>query len=143
MPSARHTTDAAAQLFDALQGTDLVGSLNGSRIWTPQLADILKEARDLLDDPDASDEHADLLRVVGAIEAVRDGMGASTFDEGSLLIPEGEFTEYAQDLAEEIGAIDSDAGWPSGYIDWEAAADALRVDYTEIGLGDDSYLFRA
>ena len=31
-----------------------------------------------------------------------------------------------------MGAVPRDAGWPTSYIDWERAADALKMDYTSI-----------
>jgi len=33
-------------------------------------------------------------------------------------------------MAEDIGAIQKDAPWPCGFIDWEGAAEALQQDYT-------------
>ena len=42
------------------------------------------------------------------------------------------FVEYAQDLAYDIGVIPHDVPWPLYYIDWEAAAEALRMDYAGI-----------
>lgn len=46
--------------------------------------------------------------------------------------------DFAMDLAESIGAIDPDAGWPLGYIDWNRAARDLMMDYSE----HDRYYFR-
>ena len=46
--------------------------------------------------------------------------------------------EFAQDMAEQIGAIDTDAKWPNSCIDWEYAARELMYDYFEI----DGYYFR-
>lgn len=61
---------------------------------------------------------------------------------GETLIRDDYFVTYAQELAEDIGAIDKDAGWPTAYIDWDAAADALRQDYTEVELRGTSYWTR-
>lgn len=55
------------------------------------------------------------------------------------LILESTFVLYAEQLAEEIGAVDSDASWPNTYIDWEAAAEALAMDYTEVEFDGDTY----
>mgnify|MGYP003412182680 FL=1 len=50
-------------------------------------------------------------------------------------------TEYAEELASDIGAIDQDAGWPLSHIDWEGAAEDLKDDYTEVEiLGATFYL---
>jgi hypothetical protein len=63
-------------------------------------------------------------------------------DNEPTLIRSDSFVEYAEELAEDIGAIDRDAGWPLQYIDWEAAADALRQDYTEVDFDGDTYYVR-
>lgn len=58
------------------------------------------------------------------------------------LIRQTYFQDYAQELAEDIGAIDKNAGWPLGYIDWEAAADALLMDYTSTEFEGITYYYR-
>ena len=62
---------------------------------------------------------------------------------GAALIHDDYFLEYAQELAEDIGAIDPNATWPTYHIDWEAAADALKMDYIRIQFGDNDYWIRA
>ena len=37
-------------------------------------------------------------------------------------------------MAEDLGAIDPNAGWPLYCIDWDQAARDLRMDYTEIAV---------
>ena len=39
--------------------------------------------------------------------------------------------EFAQQLADDIGALNDDALWPHNYIDWERAAHDLMFDYSE------------
>ena len=65
------------------------------------------------------------------------------FMRGEALIPEDDFEDYARQLADDIGAIDSDANWPTCHIDWEAAAADLRMDYTEVEYQGETYLARA
>ncbi|PVU81323.1 hypothetical protein DDP54_15595 (plasmid) [Cellulomonas sp. WB94] len=50
--------------------------------------------------------------------------------------------EYAQDLAESIGAISSDATWPCTCIDWEQAARELFTDYVSVQSPFGVYVFR-
>jgi hypothetical protein len=45
------------------------------------------------------------------------------------LVRESYFKTYAQELAEDIGAIPDNAQWPCTCIDWEQAARELRMDY--------------
>lgn len=64
------------------------------------------------------------------------------WEYGETLIHDSYFTEYAQELAEDIGAISSDAAWPLSYIDWERAADALKVDYSALDFAGQTYWAR-
>lgn len=40
----------------------------------------------------------------------------------------GSQEEYAEQLADDLGLIQADAGWPNSYIDWERAARDLFMD---------------
>lgn len=53
---------------------------------------------------------------------------------GEAFIADSHFESYAMDLAEDIGAVATDATWPNSFIDWPAAADALKQDYTSFEL---------
>jgi hypothetical protein len=59
------------------------------------------------------------------------------------LIREDYFTEYAQELAEDIGAVPREIGWPLYHIDWEAAADALKRDYMTVEFLGQTYYVQA
>lgn len=79
-------------------------------------------------DEDVADEY-ELLYAVN--EDGRATFGAGDWDEGAvILVLDDYFEDYAEQLASDIGAISDDAGWPLSFIDWSAAADALRQDYT-------------
>lgn len=52
------------------------------------------------------------------------------------------FEEYAQELAEDIGAINRDATWPNNCIDWEQAAAELKMDYSSVELDGVTYWYR-
>ncbi len=62
---------------------------------------------------------------------------------GETLIRDDYFQEYAEELAEDIGAVNRNATWPNNFIDWEAAADALKQDYMSVTFGDLEYWIRA
>lgn len=66
----------------------------------------------------------------------------SEWYHGATLIPEDEFEEYARQLADDIGATNSDHGWPLTHIDWEAASEALKQDYSEVTYNGRTYLVR-
>jgi uncharacterized protein YlaI len=61
---------------------------------------------------------------------------------GASLIRDSYFREYAEELADDIGAIDRNATWPLNHIDWDAAADELKQDYTEVDYDGVSYWVR-
>lgn len=58
------------------------------------------------------------------------------------LIRDSYFKEYAQELAEDIGLIKSDAAWPYTCIDWDQAARELRMDYTSVAFDGVDYWVR-
>ncbi len=58
------------------------------------------------------------------------------------LIRESYFKDYAQELAEDIGAVNRDATWPNNCIDWEQAARELRMDYSAITIDGVTYFYR-
>lgn len=45
---------------------------------------------------------------------------------------------FAQNVAEEIGAVENNGQWPNYCIDWEYASRELMMDYSEA----DGYYFR-
>jgi hypothetical protein len=108
--------------------------------------------------------------VPGGVEAIEEGNGTDSFTgepelsalrdfldqmrgyggdhqwEGDwypvTLVRESYFTDYAQELAEDIGAISRDAQWPLACIDWDKAADELKMDYTGAEFDGVTYYFR-
>ena len=58
----------------------------------------------------------------------------SDWEYGEGFIRDSYFVEYAQELADDIGAIDSNAGWPLNNIDWDGAARDLQMDYSAVEL---------
>lgn len=62
---------------------------------------------------------------------------------GETLIRDSYFKEYAQQLAEDIGAIDRNAAWPMCCIDWDQAAEELKQDYTSVDYDGVTYWIRS
>jgi len=80
------------------------------------------------------------------LEELRDDIGSKgdlIDDENGPFIHENDFKEYAQELADDIGAIDPKAGWPLNCIDWDQAAKELAYDYTSVQWDGDTYLYRS
>ena len=61
---------------------------------------------------------------------------------GVYFIDEDYFEDYARELAYDLGAINHVEEWPACHIDWKAAADSLRMDYTEVEFEGNNYLVR-
>ena len=122
---------------------------------TPELSQDIMDLRDLVDYLDESDEDGgDVARAVeeGMIADLalpgRDGFIEHAEDEPTAIHVDY-FEEYARELAEDIGAVQADADWPLRHIDWAAAAEELKADYSEFDVTDpetggiETYLVRA
>jgi hypothetical protein len=70
------------------------------------------------------------------------GQFGSEFEDGITFILESDFENYARDLLQDIGELPRDI---PDYIviDWEATADNLSVDYSEVEFRGETYLYRA
>lgn len=58
------------------------------------------------------------------------------------LIRDTYFTDYAQELAGDIGAINPEFGWPHNCIDWDRAASELQGDYSQVEFCGVAYWYR-
>ena len=72
----------------------------------------------------------------------REGETSDDWQYGATLIRDSYFEDYAQEYADDIGAIDRDAAWPTSHIDWEAAARDLQQDYTSVEFDGITYWVR-
>jgi hypothetical protein len=88
-------------------------------------------------DEDEADELTALLKLREEAEGY-----SEDWKYGATLIRDSYFRAYAEELADEIGAINSDQTWPLNHIDWEAAADALKEDYTAVDFDGVEYWVR-
>jgi hypothetical protein len=64
---------------------------------------------------------------------------APDWRHGATLIRDTYFVVYAQEFADDIGAIKSDASWPATCIDWDEAARQLQRDYTSVDFDGEGY----
>ena len=77
---------------------------------------------------------------ITCIDEVEDEIG-SEFDFGVTLIPEDDFTDYVEDLLKGCGYISDD--FPSWIeIDWEATAENVKQDYSELEYEGETYFYR-
>lgn len=61
---------------------------------------------------------------------------------GGCLIPDGDFEDYARELAEDIGERDAFSKWPHTCIDWERAASELLHDYSSVDFEGETYHYQ-
>ena len=91
-----------------------------------------------------TEDDAEELRVLQ--ELADEGEGHSDWSYGATLIRESYFAVYAQELADDIcpspDARDLAEQWPYRHIDWEAAAQELRMDYGSVEFDGTTYLIR-
>lgn len=104
-----------------------------------ELQTALKDAQEALKEWDESDEGQEL-RALKSIQDEADGY--SDWKHGATLIRDSYFTEYAEQLANEMGAINKDQSWPNNCIDWKQAADELKQDYTCVDFDGVDYWIR-
>ena len=103
-----------------------------------------EELEDMGEDvsPDVREERIDLWNLLESLE----GSGGDEQWRGDwypvTLIRDSYFKEYAQELAEDIGAIPDNATWPCRCIDWDRAARELRMDYSAVEYGGVTYWTR-
>ncbi len=76
------------------------------------------------------------------LKSLEEEAATSEWSFGVTLIRESYFEEYAEELASDIGAISSDDTWPLNHINWEAAANELLIDYSQIDFDGVTYYFR-
>ena len=87
-----------------------------------------------------ADERAELTALESLAEQA-EGY-APDWQYGAQLIRDSYFEDYVQELAADIGAIQSDAKWPAMCIDWELAALELQIDYTAVEFDGVAYWVR-
>jgi antirestriction protein len=107
--------------------------------------------------PTNTDDVIDSRDVIAAIESgnldpeeqaaleklAEEGSGSPDWTYGETLIRDSHFEDYAQELAEETGMLKEAQDWPLRHIDWEAAADELKLDYMSVDFDGVDYWIRA
>lgn len=103
-----------------------------------------EQEADVVQDEEWAEEYPEESEELDALEALADEASASPdWQHGEALIRDSYFETYAQELAEEIGAVNPSAAWPNNYIDWERAAEALQMDYMRVEFDGIDYWIRA
>lgn len=137
---------------DVINSRDVIERIEELQDERQALADELEEAE--ADDDEAAtataqaalqewdgSEEGQELRALLALQ--EEAEGYSDWRHGAALIRDSYFPDYARDLAEDLhGNKVRNAEWPFSHIDWEAAAEALQVDYTAVEFDGVTYWVR-
>lgn len=73
----------------------------------------------------------------------KEGESCADWSYGETLIRDSYFVTYAQELAEDIGALENCNNWPATCIDWDRAARELQYDYSRITFDGVDYWVRS
>lgn len=123
--------------IEELEGAFEAAGLDWKRLL-PEAPDY--DVQGLAEDAEAFDFALELSKLK-ALEDEASGY-AEDWRYGATLIAVSHFTDYAEQYADDIGAINADAAWPICHIDWTAAAADLKRDYTEVDFDGVAYLIR-
>ncbi len=114
---------------------------------TPTNTDDIIDPRDVIEAIDTMRYNCngagEALEFAALVEFAAEGEDYATdWAYGAALIRGSYFEEYAEQMAEDIGAVNSDGGWPADCIDWERAARELQIDYTSVEFDGVTYWTR-
>ena len=110
--------------------------------------DVIFHINDLRDDIENAETDDDRELVEGELapllELAEEGETLEDWEYGVQLVRDSYFTTFAEEFANDIGAIDEKAtsGWPLYCIDWERAASELQMDYTPVEFDGVTYWAR-
>lgn len=88
------------------------------------------------------DDDVERLKLLEDLDSELSDLDSYARNEPSA-IPDSDWVSYCQQMAEDIGAISADAQWPLNRIDWDAAAEDLKADYTSFDFDGTEYWVRS
>jgi antirestriction protein len=136
---------------DVIDSRDVIARIEELEAEIAQLTEMRERALTEMLSQEEQDELRDLFETVednadelaALRELAEEASGyAADWLYGETLIRDSYFVTYAQELAEDIGAINPDAAWPATCIDWEQAARELQIDYTSVEFDGVTYWIR-
>ena len=105
----------------------------------PALEEAVLTAEEELRDWDNDSDQGGELQMLRALADEAEHCG--DWDHGATLIHEDFFIEYCQEMLQDIGDLPREIPHYI-VIDWEATADNLKADYSEVTYGDQTYYIR-
>jgi hypothetical protein len=146
-PDMNITAREISNLDDIIDSRDVIARIEALESDVEILAEMREretlteeEQGELRDLAETVEDNAGELAILRAL--AEEGNGVGDWEFGATLIRDSYFVDYAQELAEDIGALPADAGWPAYCIDWERAARDLQMDYTSVDYDGVTYWVR-
>lgn len=146
---------------DIIDVRDIIARVEELRSERGDLQTYIEEADEALDGTleaadakqaaikDAADWANDYAEELETLESLLDdlcGYGGDEQWEGDwyplTLVNESYFVDFAQEEAESCDLIKKDARWPNNHIDWEAAAEELKQDYSTVDYDGTTFYYR-
>lgn len=94
--------------------------------------------------PGTSEELEEIRKELAILrDLAKEGEGSPDWPHGEQLIRDSYFEKYAQELAEDCGALTARTEWPNNCIDWAQAARELQEDYMGVEFDGVDYWIRA
>ena len=127
--------DECQELLDAIEEAEQeCENINDVSVDNSELEENVTDAKESLRGWDN-----DYLEEMQELESLENEI--SEWSDGNTLIPEEDFVDYCQELCEDIGDVSRDL---PGYIviDWDATADNIKADYSEVEYQGNTYLVR-
>lgn len=105
--------------------------------------DIIERIEELENDEDVIQGTEEWDELHALRELAEEGEGSPDWRDGETLIRDSYFVDYAEQLADDIGAVNHDATWPANHIDWDAATNEIKMDYFSVDFDGVDYWIRA
>ena len=135
-------TKAINNREDYLDVRDIIARVE--RLENAHIGDCALDGVALADCPD-EEEHAEFVTLVALLGELA-GYGGDEQWRGDwyplTLVRDTYFEKFAQEEAEGLDLVKSDARWPANHIDWEAAAAELQQDYSSVEFDGETYWYR-
>lgn len=118
---------------------------NQDIIDSRDIIDRIEELEAEIDEAEADQELEDEKEELAALKDLEKEVSSSPdWSYGEVLIHEGYFTDYCEELCKEIGDIPGKLPWYiENHIDWEGVAREIKQDYIEVDFDGISYYIRA
>lgn len=122
--------------MDIHNGMDIIDSRDIEERLDELALDIERVESEVTENPDSAElaaELFDLKEEYSVLDALRsEAEGYCDWLHGATLVRYSYFKEHAMNEAESLGLVSETDRWPMTCLDWDKAADELKMDYTSV-----------